>query len=83
MASKFKLISKGSIWVPYLGNDGDQPQSRSVLSIATMKRTRKRLAGLTLTELVCVIAVIALLASLYIGVIIRAFVRVVKFLKGM
>jgi prepilin-type N-terminal cleavage/methylation domain-containing protein len=47
-----------------------------------MTRRRKRLAGLSLTELVCVIAVIAILAALYIGVITRAFARVVKFLKG-
>jgi len=31
----------------------------------------------------CVIAIIAILASLYLGAIIRAFTRVVKFLKGM
>jgi prepilin-type N-terminal cleavage/methylation domain-containing protein len=48
-----------------------------------MMRIRKRLAGLTLTELLCVIAIIAILASMYIGVIARAFARVVKFLKGM
>jgi prepilin-type N-terminal cleavage/methylation domain-containing protein len=48
-----------------------------------MKRIQKRLAGLTLTELVCVIAIIAILASMYLGNIIRTFVRVVKFLKGM
>jgi len=48
-----------------------------------MTRIRKRLAGITLTELVCVIAIIAILASTYVGVIVRAFVRVVKFLKGM
>jgi prepilin-type N-terminal cleavage/methylation domain-containing protein len=48
-----------------------------------MMRMRKRQAGLTLTELVCVIAIIVILASLYAGVIVRTFVRVVKFLKGM
>jgi prepilin-type N-terminal cleavage/methylation domain-containing protein len=47
-----------------------------------MTRRRKRLAGLSLTELVCVIAVIAILAALYIGVITKAFAKVVKFLKG-
>jgi prepilin-type N-terminal cleavage/methylation domain-containing protein len=46
-------------------------------------KIRKRIAGITLTELVCVIAIIAILASMYIGVIVRAFARVVKFLKGM
>ncbi len=49
---------------------------------AAMTRLRKRIAGLSLTELVCVIAIIAILASLYIGVITKAFARVVKFLKG-
>jgi prepilin-type N-terminal cleavage/methylation domain-containing protein len=48
-----------------------------------MTRTSKRLAGWTLTELVCVIALIAILASMYLGVIARAFARVTKFLKGM
>jgi prepilin-type N-terminal cleavage/methylation domain-containing protein len=48
-----------------------------------MTRIRKQLAGWTLTELVCVIAIIAILASMYIGVIVRTFARVVKFLKGL
>jgi prepilin-type N-terminal cleavage/methylation domain-containing protein len=48
-----------------------------------MMTIRKRQAALTLTELVCVIGIIAILASLYVGVIVRTFVRVVKFLKGM
>ena len=47
------------------------------------KRIVKRLAGMSLTELVCVIAIIAILGSLYLGAVIRAFTRVVKFLKGM
>jgi prepilin-type N-terminal cleavage/methylation domain-containing protein len=48
-----------------------------------MMRMRKQLAGLTLTELLCVIAIIAILASMYLGAIAKAFARVVKFLKGM
>jgi prepilin-type N-terminal cleavage/methylation domain-containing protein len=48
-----------------------------------MRKIRNRLQGMTLTELLCVIAIIAILASLYLGAIIRAFTRVVKFLKGM
>jgi len=46
-------------------------------------RVQKRLAGLTLTELLCVIAIISILAALYLPVIARAFVRVVKFVKGL
>jgi prepilin-type N-terminal cleavage/methylation domain-containing protein len=48
-----------------------------------MKKNRigKRLAGLTLTELLCVIAIITILASMYLGVIIKTFTRVVKFLQ--
>jgi prepilin-type N-terminal cleavage/methylation domain-containing protein len=48
-----------------------------------MKRIRNRLAGMTLTELLCVIAIMLILASLYLGAILRAFTRVVKFLKGL
>jgi prepilin-type N-terminal cleavage/methylation domain-containing protein len=47
-----------------------------------MNRIRKRPAGMTLTELLCVMAILAILASLYLGAILRAFTRVVKFLKG-
>jgi prepilin-type N-terminal cleavage/methylation domain-containing protein len=47
-----------------------------------MKKSRKRLAGLTLTELLCVMAIISILASLYLGAIMRVFARVVRYLKG-
>ncbi len=49
----------------------------------SVKKSRQQLAGLTLTELLCVLAIITILASMYLGVIIKAFTRVVKFLKGM
>jgi prepilin-type N-terminal cleavage/methylation domain-containing protein len=48
-----------------------------------MKKIQRRLAGLTLTELLCVMAVITILAAMYLGAVIRAFVRVKKFLQGM
>lgn len=48
-----------------------------------MKKIQKRLAGLTLTELLCVMAIITILAAMYLGVIGRAFARVRSFLKGM
>ena len=47
-----------------------------------MKKIRKRPAGLTLTELLCVMAIITLLAAMYLGAVMRAFVRVRRFLKG-
>ena len=37
---------------------------------------RNRSAGLSLVELLCVIAIIAILAALYMGPIAKAFVRV-------
>jgi prepilin-type N-terminal cleavage/methylation domain-containing protein len=40
------------------------------------------LCGMSLTELLCVIAIIAILASLYLGAIAKAFVRIKKFLDG-
>jgi prepilin-type N-terminal cleavage/methylation domain-containing protein len=46
------------------------------------KKIQKQLAGMTLTELVCVIAILTILGSMYVGAIVRAFTRVVKFLKG-
>jgi prepilin-type N-terminal cleavage/methylation domain-containing protein len=47
-----------------------------------MAINRKKLAGVTLTELVCVLAILAILASFYLGAVLWAFNRVVKFLKG-
>jgi len=39
-------------------------------------------AGMSLTELLCVIVIISILAAMYLGSIARAFVRIKKFLEG-
>ena len=41
---------------------------------------RKRGAAMSLTELLCVVAIIAILAALYLPAVVRAFVRIKKFL---
>jgi prepilin-type N-terminal cleavage/methylation domain-containing protein len=41
-----------------------------------------RNAGLSLTELLCVIAIIAVLGALYLSTISKALTHVFKFLKG-
>jgi prepilin-type N-terminal cleavage/methylation domain-containing protein len=48
-----------------------------------MNRNWKRQAALTLTELLCVIAIIMILAALYLPAIARAYRRVRAFLGGM
>ena len=45
-----------------------------------MRLPLKRIKGLTLVELLCVIVIIAILMALYLPAIGRAFVRVKKFL---
>ncbi len=46
-------------------------------------KTRTNLqSGVTLTELVCVVAIIAILSALYLPAIARAFLRVKHFLAG-
>jgi prepilin-type N-terminal cleavage/methylation domain-containing protein len=42
----------------------------------------QHIAGLSLTELLCVIAIIAILSAFYLPALARAFVRVKKFLSG-
>lgn len=48
----------------------------------SMKRFIQRKAGASLLELLCVIAIIAILSSFYLPTIARAFLRVKKFLAG-
>jgi prepilin-type N-terminal cleavage/methylation domain-containing protein len=48
-----------------------------------MDQRRKQQAGLTLTELVCVMAIILILMALYLPAIARVYKRVVTFLGGM
>lgn len=47
-----------------------------------MKLKLNRRAAVTLTELLCVIAVILILASLYLPTIARAYKRIRAFLSG-
>ena len=42
----------------------------------------QRNGGWNLIELLCVIAIISILAAMYLGAIAKAFVHVRKFLKG-
>ena len=48
-----------------------------------MDQRQKRRAGLTLTELLCVITIILILAALYLPSIAKAYKRIVTFLGGM
>jgi prepilin-type N-terminal cleavage/methylation domain-containing protein len=45
-----------------------------------MAPKRHRILGMTVMELLCVIAIISILAAIYLVVIARAFVHVKKFL---
>jgi prepilin-type N-terminal cleavage/methylation domain-containing protein len=53
---------------------------RLSLTCQTMDPRQKRQAGLTLTELLCVIAILLILAGLYLPAIARAYKRIVTFL---
>jgi prepilin-type N-terminal cleavage/methylation domain-containing protein len=48
-----------------------------------MDRRHKRTAGLTLTELLCVIAIILILAALYLPAIAKAYHRIRTFAGGL
>jgi Tfp pilus assembly protein FimT len=47
------------------------------------RNLRQRRAAMSLTQLLCVLAIMAILASLYLPAVFKAFVRVKKFLGGM
>jgi prepilin-type N-terminal cleavage/methylation domain-containing protein len=47
-----------------------------------MDQRQRRVAGLTLTELLCVIAIILILAALYLPAIAKAYHRVRTFVGG-
>ncbi len=48
-----------------------------------MDQNRKRKAGLTLTELLCVMAILLILMALYLPAITRAYKRIRAFLDGL
>jgi len=52
-------------------------------NIASRSSRREHRKAITLTELLCVIAVIAILLAFYLPAIARAYLRVKKFLTGM
>ena len=47
-----------------------------------MARKGHRIFGMTVMELLCVIAIISVLVAVYVSVIARAFLHVKKFLEG-
>ena len=59
----------------------DEPSAPLSNSARAMKKNWKSVAGFSLTELVCVMAIIAILMSLYLPVIVKTFSKVLKFLK--
>jgi prepilin-type N-terminal cleavage/methylation domain-containing protein len=48
-----------------------------------MNKRQRQTAGLTLTELLCVMTIILILATLYLPAIAKAYKRIVTFLGGM
>jgi prepilin-type N-terminal cleavage/methylation domain-containing protein len=57
------------------------PEKCGIQRLAMKSRTDRR-RGVTLTELLCVIAIIAVLAAVYLPAVLHAFVKVRKFLTG-
>ena len=53
------------------------------LTFRTMDQRQKRRAGLTLTEMLCVMAIILILTALYLPAIASAYKRIMTFLGGM
>ncbi len=49
----------------------------------TMRKDFRRKAGMTLMELLCVLAILGMLMALYLPAIARAYLRVRRFLEGM
>ena len=77
-------VRGGSLDAPFMLHPARQQRSLNFdLSRHPRSRMKPRAnqgAGLTLTELLCVIAIIAILLALYLPAIARAFMRVKKFL---
>ena len=48
-----------------------------------MDRRQKQKTGFTMTELLCVMAIILILAALYLPAIAKAYKRIVTFLGGL
>ena len=48
-----------------------------------MNERQRQLAGFTLTELLCVMAILLILAALYLPAIAKAYKRIATFLGGM
>lgn len=51
-------------------------------AIRCSKWNKRKLAGVNMIELLCVMAIIAILAALYLPAVMKAFLRVKKFLSG-
>jgi len=61
------------------------PTKRSVLSVGerVVKEHVNDQRGRTLVELLCALAILGILAALYLGAVARAFVHIKKFVEGL